>query len=115
MEKLEQKYQMELDTLKGVIQSSELLATYLDDEEEASYQAIRDAFEPQIEELYETVAENHPLQLTTFESALLHPDFEGLYLAKILGFRVLRGEIDSDYRYKRPQDPFKEVLLAFQK
>ncbi len=112
MEKLEQKYQMELDTLKGVIQSSDLLATYLEDEEEASYQAIRDAFEPQIEALYETVAENHPLQLTTFESAVLHPDFEGLYLAKTLGFRVLRGEIDKDYQYKRPQDPFKEVLLA---
>ena len=112
MEKLEQKYQMELDTLKGVIQSSDLLATYLDDEEEESYQAIRDAFEPQIEVLYENVAENHPLQLTTLESELIHPEFEGLYMAKILGFRVLRGEIDQEYRYKRPQDDFKEVLLA---
>lgn len=112
MEKLEQKYQMELDTLKGVIQSSDLLATYLDDEEEESYQAIRDAFEPQIEALYENVAENHPLQLTTLESELIHPEFEGLYMAKILGFRVLRGEIDQEYRYKRPQDDFKEVLVA---
>ena len=112
MEKLDPKYQMELDTLRGVIQSSDVLAAYLDDEEEASYHAIREAFEPQIENLFERVAENHPLQLTTLESALLHTDFEGLYLPKVLGFSVLRGEIDSEYHYKRPQDHFKEVLLA---
>jgi len=112
MEKLDPKYQMELDTLRGVIQSSDVLAAYLDDEEETSFQAIRDAFEPQIESLYERVAENHPLQLTTLESALLHTEFEGLYLPKVLGFSVLRGEIDSEYHYKRPQDHFKEVLLA---
>lgn len=112
MEKLDQKYQIELDTLRGVIQSSDLLATYLDDEEEASYQALREEFEPQIESLYERVAENHPLQLTTLEQVLLHPEFEGLYLSRILGFSVLRGEIDQDYHYKRPQDHFKEVLLA---
>ena len=112
MEKLDQKYQIELDSLRGVIQSSDVLATYLDDEEEASYQAIREAFEPQIENLYERVAEDHPLQVTTLESALLHTDFEGLYLPKVLGFSVLRGEIDSEYHYRRPQDHFKEVLLA---
>ena len=112
MEKLDPKYQIELDTLRGVIQSSDLLAVFLDDEEEASYQALRDEFEPRLEELYERVAEYHPLQLTTFESALLHPEFEGLYLSKVLGFSVLRGEIDEEYRYKRPQDHFKAVLLA---
>ncbi len=112
MEKLDQKYQIELDTLRGVIQSSDLLVTYLDDEEEASYQTLRDAFEPQIEALYERVAENHPLQLATLESVLLHPEFEGMYISKILGFSVLRGEIDNDYHYRRPQDHFKEVLLA---
>ncbi len=112
MEKLDQKYQIELDSLRGVIQSSDLLATYLDDEEEASYQVLRDAFEPQIESLYEKVAENHPLQLTTLETTLLHSEFEGLYLARVLGFSVLRGEIDSDYHFRRPQDHFKDVLLA---
>ncbi len=112
MEKLDQKYQIELDSLRGVIQSSDVLATYLEDEEEASYQAIREAFEPQIEALYERVAEQHPLQLTTLESALLHSEFEGLYLPRVLGFSVLRGEIDSEYHYKRPQDHFKNVLLA---
>lgn len=112
MEKLDPKYQMELDTLRGVIQSSDLLAAYLDDEEESSYQTLRDQFEPQIEAIYERVAEIHPLQLTTLEKALLHPEFEGLYISKVLGFSVLRGEIDKDYHYKRPQDHFKEILLA---
>ncbi len=112
MEKLDQKYQSELDTLRGVIQSSDLLATYLEDEEEASYQVLRDEFEAKIDALYERVAENHPLQLTTFERALLHTEFEGLYLSKVLGFSVLRGEIDEEYHYIRPQDHFKEVLLA---
>ncbi len=112
MEKLDQKYQIELDSLRGVIQSSDLLAAYLEDEEESSYQALRDAFEPQIEALYERVADQHPLQLTTLESSLLHPEFEGLYAPRILGFSVLRGEIDEEYHYRRPQDHFKEVLLA---
>lgn len=112
MENLDPKYQSELDSLRGVIQNSDLLAAYLEDEEETSYQALRDEFEPQVEALYERVAENHPLQLTTIESALLNPEFEGLYMAKILGFSVLRGEIDQDYHYRRPQDHFKEALIA---
>jgi hypothetical protein len=112
METLDQKYQDELETLKSEIQNSELLAVYLEDEEEASYQALRDEFEPKIEALYERVADDHPLQLTVLESILLNPDFEGLYLSRILGFSVLRGELDDDYHYKRPQDHFKEVLLA---
>ncbi len=112
MEKLDKKYHDELDALKGVIRDSELLAVYLEDEEEASYQALRDEFEPQIEALYERVADDHPLQLTILETALLDPDFEGLYLSRVLGFSVLRGEIDDEYHYRRPQDHFKEVLLA---
>ena len=112
MEKLDHKYQMELDSLRGVIQSSDALAQYLEDEEETSYQALREAFEPEMEALYERVAETHPLQLTTLESAMLHPEFEGLYSSRILGFSVLRGEIDEEYCYKRPQDHFKEALLA---
>ena len=112
MEKLDPKYQIELDSLRGVIQSSDVLAAYLEDEEETSYQAIRDMFEPQIEALYEKVAEHHPLQITTLESSLLHPEFEDMFLPRILGFSVLRGEVDADYHYKRPQDHFKEVLLA---
>lgn len=112
MEKLDQKYQIELDSLRGVIQASDALSAHLEEEDEATYQALREAFEPEIEVLYEKVAEQHPLQLTTLEEALLHPEFEGLYLIRILGFSVLRGELDEEYRYKRPQDHFKKVLLA---
>ncbi|RMF28566.1 MAG: hypothetical protein D6765_05850 [Bacteroidetes bacterium] len=35
-----------------------------------------------------------------------------MYLPKILGYSVLRGEINEDYKYVRPQEHFKEVLMA---
>jgi len=112
MQNLDQKYAIELDTIKGAIQSSELLNTYLDDEEEESYNALREAFEPQIETVFQKVAADNPLQLVNFEKHLLDQDFEGLYLSKVLGYTVLRGEVDDLYRYKMPQDHFKEILLT---
>ncbi len=112
MQNLDQKYATELDTIKAAIQSSDLLNTYLDDEEEESYNALRVTFEPQIEAVFQKVAENDPLQLVSFEKQLLDQDFEGLYLSKVLGYTVLRGEVDDVYRYKVPQNHFKEVLLA---
>ncbi len=112
MENLEQKYAIELDSIKGAIQSSDLLQTYLDDEEDASYQALREAFEPQIDLIYQKVAAEKPLQLISLENKLLDPEFEGLYLSRILGYAVLRGEVDEMFRYKKPQDHFKDVLLA---
>lgn len=112
MESLDKKYVTELDSIKGAIQNSDLLTQYLEDEEDESYQALRDAFEPQIESLYDRVASENPLQLIALEEKLLDPDFEGLYLSKVLGYSVLRGEIDRLYRYKRPQAHFKKVLLA---
>lgn len=112
MENLEQKYVIELDSIKGAIQSSDILQQYLDDEEEATYQSLRAAFEPQIEAVYDKVAADNPLQLISLEEKLLEEDFEGMYLSRILGYAVLRGEIDENYRYKRPQDHFKTVLLA---
>lgn len=112
MEALDQKYKIELDSLKGAVQSSDLLTAYLDSEEEEDYLALRAGFEPTIEQLYGKVALDHPLQLISLERELLDPDFEGLFLGRILGYTVLRGEIDELYRYKRPQDHFKDVLLA---
>ena len=38
--------------------------------------------------------------------------FEGLFLPRILGYNVLRGEIDDNYKYRKPQDHFKKILLA---
>ena len=112
MKALDQKYKIELDSLKGAIQSSDLLSTYLESEEEEDYLALRAGFEPSIEQIYEKVAADFPLQLVSMEQELLDPDFEGLYLGRVLGYTVLRGEVDGNYKYKRPQDHFKDVLLS---
>lgn len=112
MEALDHKYAIELESIKGAIQSSNLLATYQESEEEEDYLALRAEFEPSIENLYERVAVENPLQLISMEKKLCDPGFEGLYLARVLGYAVLRGEIDDQCRYRRPQDHFKDVLLA---
>ena len=112
MEALDNKYHIELESIKGAIQNSTLLATYQESEEEEDYQALRTEFEPSIEHLYQRVAAENPLQLISLEKKLCDPGFEGLYLSRVLGYTVLRGEVDDQYRYKRPQDHFKEVLLA---
>lgn len=112
MEALDNKYAIELESIKGAIQSSDLLAAYLESEEEEDYQALRTEFEPSIDALYQRVATENPLQLISLERKLCDPGFEGLYLSRILGYSVLRGEVDDQYRYKRPQNHFKEILLA---
>ena len=67
MKPLNQEYLDELALIKTDIQASEILAKYLDEEEEEDYLALREAFEPRIAVLYKKVAENNPLQLVTFE------------------------------------------------
>jgi len=112
MEALDNKYAIELESIKGAIQSSTLFEMYQDTEEEEDYIALRTEFEPAIESLYQRVATENPLQLMSMEKKLCDPGYEGLFLSKVLGYTVLRGEVDDLYRYKRPQDHFKEVLLA---
>jgi hypothetical protein len=112
MENLSENYKNHLDQLKAAIQNSDLLSAYLDEESEETYRAMIDAFEPHLLELYKMVAQKNPLQLVALETELLDPEFEGLFLPKILGFSVLRGEIDANIRYKRPQDHFKAILKA---
>src|SRR5690554_2568822 len=112
MEALDNKYLIELESIKGAIQNSDLLAAYQESEEEADYQALREEFEPSIEHLYNRVAAENPLQLISLEKKLCDPGFEGLFLSRVLGYTVLRGELNAQYRYKRPQDHFKDVLLA---
>ena len=58
------------------------------------------------------VADKNPMQIVALEKALLDESFEGVFLPKILGFSVLRPEIDNQYKYKRPQERFKEILLT---
>lgn len=109
---LNKKYQEQLDEIAVQIQASEHLTRYLEDEEEEDYLHLRSAFEPAIMELHKTVADNHPLELIPFEEYLLDEKFEGLFLPRILGYAVLRGEVDEHYRYVRPQPHFKKILLS---
>lgn len=110
MEALDKKFSTALDNIKGAVQASELLATYLDTEEDDDYKALYEAFEPQIEEVYEEVADKHPLQLVALEEALIDEGFEGLYLPRILGYTVLRGAVNDHLKYVRPQNHFKNIL-----
>lgn len=112
MESLADNYKQHLDQLKAAIQNSELLNMYCENETEELYKQMVEAFEPHIYEMYNLVADKSPLQLISLETALLDPEFEGMFLPRILGYSVLRGEIDEDYKYTRPQEHFKEILLT---
>lgn len=112
MDELHKDYLDQLNTIAENIQKSELLEAYLDTEEEEQFSSLVQEFEPQIGELHAAVANNHPLQLISFEKELLDPKYEGMYLPRILGYCVLRGELSENYKYIKPQDHFKDVLLA---
>ena len=112
MKELEKIYIDQLNTIAEEIQNSEELKIYLDEEEEEQYQAIRTAYESKITSLYAEVAEAKPLQVLAFEDYLIDERFEGLFLPRILGFAVIRGVTNDNYKFIRPQDHFKKVLLA---
>ncbi len=112
MYELDQEYIDRLEVLAGEIQESEELQQYLEEEEETFYLQLKERFEPKIAAIYEEVAAKVPLQLIPFEVVLLDPLFEGLFLPKILGYTVLRGEVDKNFKYVRPQNHFRDVLLA---
>ncbi len=112
MYELDQDYIDQLENLAGEIQDSEELKTYLETEEEEDFNHLKELCEPKIAALHEEIALNNPLQLISFELVLLDESFEGLFLPKILGYSVLRGEIDRFYRYVRPQEHFKEILMT---
>ncbi|MEZ4892106.1 MAG: hypothetical protein R2778_03705 [Saprospiraceae bacterium] len=112
MQVLEEKYYNRLNEIAAAIQKSENLASYLEEEEDEFYNELRQEFEPMLSELHHEVASEAPLQLDAFEKLLLEDPFEGLYLPRVLGFAVLRGEINDQFRYVRPNDHFKEILLS---
>lgn len=109
---LDDQYYDRLNDLAVAIQESPILAQYLEEEEEEQYNLLRQEFEPQLSHLHHQVAAEAPLQLVTFEKYLLEAAFEGLYLPRVLGFAVLRSEINEQYKYVRPNDHFKDILLA---
>jgi hypothetical protein len=109
---LDDQYYEQLNEIAAAIQESPALEAYQEEEEDDLYTALRQEFEPTLSELHHKVAAESPLQLVTFERFLLDPLFEGLYLPRVLGYAVLRGEVTDQYRYVRPNDHFKEILLA---
>lgn len=112
MQDLLQDYKERLQAVAEIIQGSDELAAYLEEESTELYKNLQEAYEPLIAEIYQEVAEQHPLQMPEVEKALLNPYFEGLFLPRILGYSVLRGEINDQLKYIRPQESFKKFLLA---
>lgn len=109
---LDQKYLTKLNDIKVSIQHSELLKAYLDEEEDELYTTLKEEFEPRIEEVYKEIASQNPLQIIAVEKELLDPDYEGLFLPRILGYSVMRGQLNENVKYIKPQEHFKEILLA---
>lgn len=109
---LSEKYLAKLQPIAEDIQNSNLLTQYMETEEEVEYKALCDAFESKISKIHTEVAANDPLQLISLERIILNPYFEGLFLPKILGYSILRGQLNDQYKYIRPQDHFKEILNA---
>ena len=112
MYELNAEYLTKLEELAVGIQDSPALASYLNSEEEDDYNELKNTFEPSIAEIYQEVATNSPLQLIALEQVLMDPVFEGLFLPKLLGYVVLRGNVNNDFKYIRPQEHFKDLIIA---
>ncbi len=112
MQALDQKYLTRLEEIKEEIQASEELAQYLAEEEEEDYGKLQDKYEKRINEVYEEVAAKDPLQLFSLEEHLIDPSFEGLFFPRLMGYAVLRGDLNEQYKYVRPQSHFQKILLA---
>ncbi|MBT8218982.1 MAG: hypothetical protein KJP00_04125 [Bacteroidia bacterium] len=112
MEVLDKKYKKELEEIIKAIQNSDQLKSYLEEEEDEFYDELKDQYEPKISDLYHRISDVDPLQIVSFEKELLNEELEGLYLPRILGFAVLRGYVDENYKYTVPQNHFQDILLA---
>ena len=109
---LSENYQAEAKSILDELIASELHAAYLESEEEEDYMALREAFEPRMVALHNKVMDENPLQIIELEKIFLNENYEGLILPKILGYSVLRGEHDENFKYRKPQDHFENILLA---
>jgi len=109
---LNEAYKTEAASILNDLKASEEFQKYLDSEEEEDYLAMREVFEPRMIQLHNKVSDENPLQIIELEKTFLNEDYEGLILPKILGYSVLRGEIDDNFKYRKPQNHFKDILLA---
>jgi hypothetical protein len=112
MKPLDKSYMERLDEIAEAIQESDELATYLEEEDEESYKSLIEAYEPSIEALYEEVSMEEPLQLIPLEDALLEDRFEGLFLPRVLGYNILRGEVNQQTKFVRSQERVDKVLKS---
>ena len=110
MESLDKVYVSRLDEIKSAVQGSDQLAAYLDTEEGDEYLELRRAFAAQLHELHQEVADAKPMQLVDLENQMMDEQLEGLYLPKILGYSILRGAVNDQAKFIRPQEHFKAVL-----
>lgn len=110
MYELAEDYAARLEGIAVAIQDSDILQQYLDEEEDVYYNQLKEGYEPHMEQLQNDIAASHPLQLVAFERALLDERFEGLFLPRVLGYAVLRGEVNDYCKYVRQQDHFGEIL-----
>ncbi|THH41682.1 hypothetical protein [Neolewinella litorea] len=110
MYELNDTYKAHLDAIADAIQESPTLAQYLEEEEDEYYEALKAEFEPQIEAAHEQINHYSPFEIESFERYLLDDRFEGLFLPRVLGYSVLRPQINEHYHYTRQNDHFGEVL-----
>jgi hypothetical protein len=112
MYELNEAYAQHLEAIAVAIQASPNLASYLEEEEDQFYDALKLEFEPQIEQAYLQMIDFSPLEIESFELKLLDERFEGLFLPRVLGFAVLRGEITEHYYYARQNNHFGAILKS---
>jgi hypothetical protein len=112
MQDLKSEYIERMEQIAAAIQDSDEYTQFLETEEEAEYKLLQEAYEPHIARLHSEVSANDPLQLISFETILLNPVFEGLFLPKVLGYSVLRGQLNGQYKYIHPQNHFRDIVIA---
>ena len=110
MYELNDTYKAHLDAIAEAIQASPHLAQYMEEEEDEQYEALKAEFEPQIEAAHEQINHYSPFEIESFERYLLDDRFEGLFLPRILGYSVLRPEINEQFYYRQQNDHFGTVL-----
>ena len=107
---LNEAYDQHLEAIAAAIQASPNLASYLEEEEDEFYNALKAEFEPQIEQAHQQLIDYSPLEIEAFENKLLDERFEGLFLPRVLGYAALRGEITEHFYYARQNDHFGNIL-----
>ncbi|CAH1000016.1 hypothetical protein LEM8419_01217 [Neolewinella maritima] len=110
MYELNDTYKAHLDAIAEAIQASPHLAQYMEEEEDEQYEALKAEFEPQIEAAHEQINHHSPFEIESFERYLMDDRFEGLFLPRVLGYSVLRPEINELFYYRQQNDHFGTLL-----